>query len=136
MLKVGIKSNYNTWFTGNQHLTSIAGQWRYTDGSIGCKNFTRTSFSSTETSSLIPSYHFFFIRETDITAHPNIINGNFISFLWMETGCKLGSPDKFENDKLYSNAITQQNEREPGIVLDSIKNMITNLAYKTIEVKC
>ena len=29
----------------------------------------------------------------------------------METGCKLGSPDKFENDKLYSNAITQQNER-------------------------
>ena len=27
----------------------------------------------------------------------------------METGCKLGSPDKFENDELYSNAITQQN---------------------------
>ena len=54
----------------------------------------------------------------------------------MESGCKLGSPDKFENEKLYSNAITRQNEREPGIVLDSIKNMITNLAYKTIEVKC
>ena len=46
----------------------------------------------------------------------------------METGCKLGSPDKFENDKLYSNAITQQNEREPGIVLDSRKNMMINLA--------
>ena len=30
----------------------------------------------------------------------------------MKTGCKLGSPDQFENDKLYSNAITQQNERE------------------------
>ena len=29
----------------------------------------------------------------------------------MKTGCKLGSPDKFENDKLYSSAITQQNER-------------------------
>ena len=28
----------------------------------------------------------------------------------METWCKLGSPDKFENDKLCSNAITQQNE--------------------------
>ena len=46
----------------------------------------------------------------------------------METGCKLGSPDKFENDKLYSNAITQQNEREPGIVLDSKKNMMRNVA--------
>ena len=46
----------------------------------------------------------------------------------METGCKLGSPNKFENDKLYSNAITQQNEREPGIVLDSRKNMMINLA--------
>ena len=41
----------------------------------------------------------------------------------METGCMLGSPDKFENDKLYSNATTQQNEREPGIVLDSKKNI-------------
>ena len=30
----------------------------------------------------------------------------------MKTGCKLGSPDQFENDKLYSHAITQQNERE------------------------
>ena len=113
MLTVGIKSNCNTWFTGTQHLMSIAVQWRYADGSIGCKNFTRTSFSSTETSSLIPSCYFF-IWATDITAHLNIINGNFISFLWMETGCKLSSPDKFENDKLYSNAITQQNEREPG----------------------
>ena len=46
----------------------------------------------------------------------------------METECKLGSPAKFENDKLYSNAITQQNEREPGIVLDSKKNMMRNLA--------
>ena len=46
----------------------------------------------------------------------------------METQCKLGLPDKFENDKLYSNAITQQNEREPGIVLDSKKNMMRNLA--------
>ena len=51
----------------------------------------------------------FFIQATDITAHPNI-NGNFISFLWIETGCKLGSNDKFENDKLYSSAITQQND--------------------------
>ena len=49
----------------------------------------------------------------------------------METGCKLASPDKFENDKLYSNAMTQQNERErePGIVLDSRKNMMINLAF-------
>ena len=29
----------------------------------------------------------------------------------METGCKLGSPGKFENCKLYSNAMKQQNER-------------------------
>ena len=51
----------------------------------------------------------------------------------METGCKLGSPVKLENDKLYSNAITQQNERErerePGIVLDSRKKMKINLAF-------
>ena len=47
----------------------------------------------------------------------------------METGCMLGSPDKFENGKLYSNAITQQNERQPGIVLDSRKNMMINLAF-------
>ena len=47
----------------------------------------------------------------------------------METGCKLGSPDKFENDKVYSNAVTQQNERESGIVLDSRKNMIINLTF-------
>ena len=47
----------------------------------------------------------------------------------METGCKLGSPDKFENCKLYSNAMKQQNEREPGIVLDSRKNMMINLAF-------
>ena len=42
----------------------------------------------------------------------------------------LADPDKFENDKLYSNAITQQNEREPGIVLDSRKNMMINLAFQ------
>ena len=47
----------------------------------------------------------------------------------METGWKLGSPEKFENDKLYSSAITQQNEREPGIVLDSRKNMM-NLLFQ------
>ena len=47
----------------------------------------------------------------------------------METGCKLGSPNKFENDKVYSNAITQQNERDPGIFFDSRKNMI-NLAFQ------
>ena len=47
----------------------------------------------------------------------------------METGRKLGSHDKFENGKLCSNAITQQNEREPGIVLDSRKNMMINLAF-------
>ena len=47
----------------------------------------------------------------------------------METGCKLGSPDKFENDKLYSNAIPQEIEKEPGIVLDSRKNMMLNLAF-------
>ena len=46
----------------------------------------------------------------------------------MKTGYKLCSPDKFENDKLYSNAITK-NEREPGIVLDSRKNMMINLAF-------
>ena len=44
----------------------------------------------------------------------------------METGCKLGSPDQLENDRLYSNAITQQNEKEPGIALDSRKKMIKN----------
>ena len=58
----------------------------------------------------------------------------------METGCKLGSPNKFGNDKLYSNAINKQNEKERGIVLDSTKNMMINLALKlltkTIEVKC
>ena len=56
----------------------------------------------------------------------------------MKTGCKLGSPDEFENDMLYSNAITQQNERErgggggerePGIVLHSRKDMMTKLAF-------
>ena len=47
----------------------------------------------------------------------------------METGCKLGFPDKFENDKLYSNAITQQNERQPDIVFDSRKKMMINLAF-------
>ena len=29
----------------------------------------------------------------------------------METGGKLGSHDKFQNDMLYSNGITQENER-------------------------
>ena len=82
--------NCNTWFTGTQHLTSIEDQWRYTDGSIGCKNFSRTSFPSTEISSLIPSYYFF--RTGNSHDCPN-----FISFLWMETGCKRGSTDKFEN---------------------------------------
>ena len=47
----------------------------------------------------------------------------------MKTGCKLGFPDKFENDKLCSNAVTQQNDREPGIVSDSRKNMMINLAF-------
>ena len=42
--------------------------------------------------SIIPSYHFFFRHTTNITAHANTINGNFISFDWMEIGCKLGSP--------------------------------------------
>ena len=51
------------------------------------------------------------MQAADITAHLNIINGNFTSFLYMETGCKLGSPG---NDKLYSNVITQQNGREPA----------------------
>ena len=60
VLAVRIDSSCSNLFTGTQHLMSIAGQWRYNDGSIGCKNFTRTSFSSTET-----SYHFF-IRATDI----------------------------------------------------------------------
>ena len=105
VLTVWIESNCNTWFTGTQHLSSIEEQWRYTDESIGCKNFSRTSFSSTETSSLIPSYHFFHMDNW----HDYL---NFISFLWMETGCTLGSPDKFENDKLYSNATRQQNERQ------------------------
>ena len=44
----------------------------------------------------------------------------------METGYKLGSPDTFENDQLYSNAITQKNERESDIVLDSRMNMMIN----------
>ena len=47
----------------------------------------------------------------------------------METECKLGFPEKFENEKLHSNAITEQNERESGIVLDSRKNRMINLAF-------
>ena len=47
----------------------------------------------------------------------------------METRCKLGFPDKFENDKLYSNAITQQNERQPDIAFDSRKKMMMHLAF-------
>ena len=47
----------------------------------------------------------------------------------METECKLGSPDKFENEKLCSNAVTQQNDREPGIVSDSRKNMMINFSF-------
>ena len=42
----------------------------------------------------------------------------------MENGCKPGY--EFEIDKLYSNEITQQSQKEPGIVLDSRKNMIIN----------
>ena len=59
----------------------------------------------------------------------------------MENGCKPGY--KFEIDKLYSNEITQQSQKEPGIVLDSTKNMIINfyrlssfLLTKKNEVKC
>ena len=63
VLAVGIESSWNLWFTGTQCLTSIAGQWRYSDGSIGWKSFTRTSFSSIETSSLIPSYHSLWYRQ-------------------------------------------------------------------------
>ena len=70
--------------------------------------------------------------EISILFHLHSLNG---------TGCKLGSFGRFENDKLYSNATTQQNKKEPGIVLDSKKNMMINLAFnyfltKTIEVKC
>ena len=50
----------------------------------------------------------------------------------METGCKLGSPDKFENDKLYSNAITQQNQREPGIFFGFKKEHDAKLGFLTI----
>ena len=42
----------------------------------------------------------------------------------METECKLDSSNKFENDKLYSDAIMQQNEQKSGIALDSRKNMM------------
>ena len=36
----------------------------------------------------------------------------------METGCKIITDNiYFENDKPYSDAVTQQNEREPSIVL-------------------
>ena len=45
------------------------------------------------------------------------------------TGCKLGSFGRFENGKLYSNATTQQNKKEPGIVSDSKKNMTINLVF-------
>ena len=61
---------------------------------------------------------FFFIQATDVTTYHSIINGNFIFFFWMKTGCKLGSPDNFGNGKPYSDAITQGNEWEPGIVSD------------------
>ena len=44
----------------------------------------------------------------------------------METGCKLGSPDKFENNSLMQ---SHSKMREPGIVLDSRKNMMRNLAF-------
>ena len=74
---------------------------------------------------------FFFIQATDATAHPKIIHGNFISFLWMESGCKFGSPDKFENGKLYSNAITQQNETA-WYCFGFKKNMMIKLAFLTI----
>ena len=38
----------------------------------------------------------------------------------METGCKLGFPEKFGNEKLHSNAITEQSERE-SLVLSWIQ---------------
>ena len=96
------------------------------------QNSTRMSFSSTETSLLIPWYNFF-IQATDTTSHSNIINGNLISFLWMEMGCKLGSPDK-----LYSNAVTQKNERAWycfGFKKEH-DDKLDYLSTKEIEVKC
>ena len=50
---------------------------------------------------------------------------SFHFFEW-KLGGSFVSPNKFENDKLYSNPITQQNEKKPGIVLDSRKNMKIN----------
>ena len=45
----------------------------------------------------------------------------------------LDSPDKFEDDKLYSNTITQQNERQSDIVLDSSKQEhYDKLSFSTI----
>ena len=128
MLKVGIKSNYNTWFTGNQHLTSIAGQWRYTDGSIGCKNFTRTSFSSTETSSLIPSYYFFSYRQlTQLPIRKSSMEISFPFFEW-KVGVSLAPLISL---KMASYILMQSHSkmREPGIVMDSRKNMRINLAF-------
>ena len=53
----------------------------------------------------------------------------------METECKLYSPDKFENEKLYSNAITQQNERA-WYCFGFKKDLFDYFLIKTVEVKC
>ena len=59
----------------------------------------------------------------------------------MESGCKFGSPDKFENGKLYSNAITQQNETAWYCFgfkkeHDDKIGLFNYLLTKIIEVKC
>ena len=89
-VKGGLDEKEGGWYPNTPIAIRDLLAIRYTDGSIGCKNFSRTSFSSTEISSLIPSYYFFHTGNSQDCP-------NFISFLWMETGCKRGSTDKFEN---------------------------------------
>ena len=118
MLTVGINSNYNMGLTGTMHLTSIAGQRRYTDGLIGCKNFTRTSFSSTETSSLIPSYYFFSYRQlTQLPIRKSSMEISFPFFEW-KVGVSLAPLISL---KMASYILMQSHSkmRQPGIVLDS-----------------
>ena len=66
-VKGGLDEKEGGWYPNTPIAIRDLLAIRYTDGSIGCKNFSRTSFSSTEISSLIPSYYFF-IRATHRTA--------------------------------------------------------------------
>ena len=78
--------------TGTQHLSSVVGQWKYTDRPLGCKNFTMTSLSLTETTSTISFHHSFSNRQLIQLPIGTSLMGILFPFLWMESGCKIGSP--------------------------------------------